>query len=132
MNWLTQEDIIDINKLVLRKADSTLFAVQYPQGLDMIVQQPQQVVFGRELYPNIWIKAAFIIQKLTKKHLFTDGNKRTALLAGMTFLALNDYHLTFSAQAGEALILDVTNSPDSEEIMVTLAEWLKRHWDDNR
>lgn len=93
----------------------------------MLVKQPQQVVFGRELYPSIWLKAAFIIQKLTKKHVFVDGNKRTALLSGLTFLKINGYKLHFSQQEGEDLILSVTTSADNEEVMITLAEWLKAH-----
>lgn len=127
MIFFSKEEFIAINKLVLTRAQSNSFGVQYPQGLDIVVEQPQRVVFGKELYPTVWLKAAFIIQKITKKHIFMDGNKRTALLAGLTFLKVNGYLLTFSSDEGEDLILSVTNSPDNEEIMLTLAEWLKSH-----
>lgn len=82
---------------------------------------------GRELYPNIWIKTAYIIQRIAKKHIFLDGNKRTAIIAGLTFLELNGYELDFTADEGEKIMLGVTNSPDTEEVMVSLAEWLKKH-----
>jgi death-on-curing protein len=127
MIFLTKEEFVALNKLVLNRARSRSFGVQYPQGLDILVEQPQQVIFGRELYPSIWLKAAFIIQKLTKKHVFVDGNKRTALLSGLTFLKVNGYKLRFSQEEGEKLILSVTTSLDNEEIMITLAEWLKAH-----
>ncbi|GEO68293.1 type II toxin-antitoxin system death-on-curing family toxin [Levilactobacillus acidifarinae] len=127
MIYLTREEYISINQLVLRKANSSVIGVQYPQGLDIVVEQPGQVLFGRVLYPNIWIKAAFIIQKITKKHIFQDGNKRTALLAGLTFLKVDGYRLSFTSDEGESLILSVPDSPDNEEIMLTLAEWLKKH-----
>jgi len=127
MIFLTKEEFIGLNRLVLVRAHSKSFGIQYPQGLDIIVEQPQQVVFGKELYPNIWIKAAFIVQKITKKHIFVDGNKRTALLSGLTFLKVNGHLLHFSSDEGENLILSVTNSQDNEEIMLTLAEWLKSH-----
>lgn len=58
---------------------------------------------------------------------FVDGNKRTALLAGLTFLKANGHELSFSDDEGEALILSVMNSSDNENIMLTLAEWLKAH-----
>lgn len=127
MIFLTKSDLIRINQLVIARAGSETHGVQYPQGLDIVVEQPKQVVFGQELYPNVWIKAAFIIQKITKKHIFADGNKRTALLAGLSFLKANEISLRFSMEEGESLILSVTNSPDNDEVMVTLAEWLKKH-----
>jgi len=127
MIFLTKEEFVALNQLVLGRAQSHSFGIQYPQGLDIVVEQPQQVIFGKELYPSVWLKAAFIIQKITKKHIFVDGNKRTALLSGLTFLKVNGYILAFSDDEGESLILSVTNSPDSEEIMLTLAEWLKTH-----
>ncbi|WP_270516336.1 type II toxin-antitoxin system death-on-curing family toxin [Pediococcus acidilactici] len=127
MIFLNKAELILINKTVLKRASSHLIGVQYPQGLDLIIKQPQQVVFGRELYPNIWIKTAYIIQKIVKKHIFLDGNKRTAIIAGLTFLELNGYELDFTADEGEKIMLGVTNSPDTEEVMVSLAEWLKRH-----
>lgn len=127
MIFLTKREFIAINQLVISRSDSELLGVQYPQGLDIVVKQPRQVLFGQELYPNVWLKAAFIIQKVTKKHIFADGNKRTAIIAGVTFLEANGYKLDFTAEAGESLILSVTNSPDNDRIMLTLAEWLKRH-----
>ncbi|WP_367294976.1 type II toxin-antitoxin system death-on-curing family toxin [Levilactobacillus yonginensis] len=127
MIFLTKEEFIGINRQILTRARSQSFGVQYPQGLDIVVEQPQQVIFGKELYPNIWLKVAFIIQKVTKKHIFLDGNKRTALISGLTFLRINGHNVYFSDDEGESLILSVTNSPDNEEIMLTLAEWLKNH-----
>lgn len=127
MIFLTKSEFIAINRLVIQRVNGKTIGIQYPQGLDIIVEQPQQVLFGQELYPSIWLKAAFIIQKITKKHIFADGNKRTALLSGLTFLKINGYELDFSEEDGETLILSVTNSPDNEKIMLTLAEWLKAH-----
>lgn len=122
MIYLTKEEYVAINRLVLKR-----IGVQYPQGLDLVVDRPQQAVFGKELYPNIWIKAAFIIQKITKKHIFIDGNKRTALLSGLTFLSINDISLKFTTDDGEKIILGVTNDRDTESVMLSLAEWLKLH-----
>lgn len=127
MIYLTEEEFVAINELILIRSNRKSIGIQYPQGLELVADQPKQVVFGKELYPNIWIKAAFIIQKITKKHIFLDGNKRTALLAGITFLSINGNDLQFSTDEGEALILDVNNSTDDDGIMVSLAEWLKRH-----
>lgn len=127
MIYLNKEEIIAINKLILSKAGSSSFDIQYSQGLDLVVEQPQQIIFGKELYSSIWLKSAFIIQKLTKKHCFMDGNKRTAFLSGITFLYVNGFELDCTTTEGEKMILMVTNNPDNEETMLRLAEWLKKH-----
>ncbi|MFC6322609.1 type II toxin-antitoxin system death-on-curing family toxin [Companilactobacillus baiquanensis] len=125
MKYLTKQELIAMNKLILSRIGSHYVGVQYTQGLDLVIEQPKQVVFGKELYPNIWLKAAFIIQKITKKHIFNDGNKRTALVAGSVFLELNGYELIFTEQEIESLILTITNNEDSETVMISIAEWLK-------
>lgn len=64
--YLTKSELIYINKMVLEFTDEKQDVIQYPEGLSIIIQQPKQVLFGHELYPNIWLKAAFILQKSLK------------------------------------------------------------------
>lgn len=116
-----------INQTVIKRAGKSSAGVQYPEGLDIVTEQPKQVVFGQELYPNIWLKSAFILQKITKKHVFVDGNKRTALAATTFFLRKNRYDLKFSNEEGLEFILAVTNSEDSEKNMKLVADWLQIH-----
>ena len=127
MYYLNKLTLIAINKHVIEKTDKEFIGVQYPEGLDIITGLPKQVLFGRELYPTIWLKAAFILQKLTKKHIFVDGNKRTAIVATTFFLERNGYHVNFSDDEGLKFILYVTNSDDTEEVMKFEADWLKVH-----
>lgn len=91
MKYLTPNDLVQANKIALNGENQSFAGLQYREGLSLkglslICEQPQLVVFGQELYPSIWLKAAFIMQKITKKHIFVDGNKRTALLATLLFL----------------------------------------------
>jgi len=127
MRYLTKQDLVEINSRVIENAHEGTSGVLYPQGLDLVIKQPQQVVFGQELYPNIWIKAAYLMQKITKKHVFADGNKRTALMSAVVFLQLNGHPLEYGDDETEQLILYVTNQADTEKIMLELAEWLKAH-----
>lgn len=128
MRYLTKNELIELNKKAVKIVGGINFGVQSEASLETIIKQPQQIVFGKELYPNIWLKAAFILQKTTKKHVFTDGNKRTAILASLYFLQLNDKHIDdmIVNRDGEELMLTVTNSPDDEKIMIEIAEWLKK------
>lgn len=127
MEYLTEKEILAINKQVIKRAGEGVYGVQYPEGLSLVVEQPQMVIFGKELYPTIWVKAAYIMQKITKKHIFADGNKRTAYIATKLFLMKNDYHFKVTKEEGIVLILGITTQDDTEEIMLKVAEFLREH-----
>lgn len=127
MIYLTQADIIAVNKCVLDGVGQSYQGIQYPEGLSLVVEQPQMVVFGHTLYPTIWLKAAYIMQKITKKHIFTDGNKRTAFLTTLLFLKKNGYKTRFTTDEGEALVMQITLADDTEDEMLKLANIIKQH-----
>lgn len=124
---MTASDLIYINKTVLEFTGEKQEIMQYPEGLSIITEQPQMILFDHELYPNLWLKAAFILQKITKKHIFTDGNKRTAYVATKLFLKMNGYHLHVTKSQGIALLLTVATSEDSSEVMQKVAAFLKQN-----
>ena len=66
------------------------------------------------------------MQKITKKHIFRDGNKRTALLATLFFLDKNGYEMIMSTEEKKKLVLDVTLAEDYKEEMVKLAKLLEQ------
>ena len=125
--YLSASDLIYVNKRVLEFTGEKQEVIQYPEGLSVIIEQPQMVLFGHELYPSLWLKAAFVLQKSTKKHIFTDGNKRTAYVVTKLFLKLNGYSLKVSKFQGIALMLSVTTSTDSSEIMQKVATFLQQN-----
>ena len=51
--------------------------------------RPQTTVLGQDAYPDIWTKAAALLQSLVKNHALVDGNKRLGWLATATFLEIN-------------------------------------------
>lgn len=127
MEYLTEEELIEINRQIILRTGEGSIGVLDHNGLNSVVESPKQVFFGREAYPTIWLKAAYYLQKITKKHVFADGNKRTALEAAKVFLMLNNINLHFEGIEAGQMVLDVTNSPDSEEVMLKVAEYLKKH-----
>ena len=127
MIYLTKEEIIMVNHQVLTRTGQKYMGTQYPEGLSVIVEQPQMTVFNRELYPSIWLKAAYIVQKITKKHIFIDGNKRTAYLCLLLFLKKNSWELHLNADEGEAFVVQITLADDSEEEMIEIAHFLEKH-----
>ncbi len=56
--------------------------------------RPQTTVFGEDAYPDVWTKAAALLQSVVKNHPLVDGNKRLGWLATAVFLELNDVPVT--------------------------------------
>lgn len=66
--------------------------------------------------------AAKLAFEIVSNHAFFDGNKRTALLASLTFLLLNGKRFTANESEIAALLIDAGNRELSEE---ELMHWFK-------
>ena len=120
---LTLEQILQLHALVLVK-DGGADGVRDVGRLEAAVSTQHQVVFGEELYATVFAKAAALMRGIVGDHPFTDGNKRTAMLAGLTLLEVNGYN--FIAQRGELENFAVRIATDHLDIDA-IADWLKRH-----
>lgn len=127
VEYLSKADLIYLNQQVVTAVNGQTYGVLSDSSLEMIIEQPQQIVFGQELYPSIWLKAAFILQKIAKKHAFRDGNKRTAIMASLVFLSINGYQPISEdlINNSDDFVLSVTNSPDTEDTMLEISKWLE-------
>jgi death on curing protein len=79
---------------------------------------------GRDLYPDLFAKAAALLDSLIRNHPFVDGNKRTGVSAAGLFLVRNGYRLTASNPDLEGLALAVAQSKMTIE---QAASWLREH-----
>ncbi|MBA2676905.1 MAG: type II toxin-antitoxin system death-on-curing family toxin [Ktedonobacteraceae bacterium] len=95
VQYLTRVTVIEINRLLgyggaLRDdnlLESALAAPKnagYYEGADLVTQ------------------AATLIERLALNHPFIDGNKRTALIAGSTFLFINSFYVVYKDEMDEA------------------------------
>ncbi|MBO0852970.1 MAG: Fic family protein [Nocardia sp.] len=77
--------------------------------LDSALARPQSSVFGQDAYPDVWQKAAALMESLARNHALIDGNKRLAWFATWVFLQLNGHRLAadFDVDAAEAFVLEV-------------------------
>ncbi len=57
--------------------------------LGSAVARPQTSVFGEDAYPDVWSKAAALLQSVVKNRPLVDGNERLGWLATATFLEIN-------------------------------------------
>lgn len=55
--------------------------------------RPQATFDEKDLYPDLFSKAAALMDSLVRNHPFVDGNKRTAITAAALFLRFNGSRL---------------------------------------
>lgn len=77
------------SQLMQRGEATELFAKPRGDGLDSVLANLEQTVFGEPAYPTIESKAAHLLYFMVKNHVFTDGNKRSGAFLFVDFLHRN-------------------------------------------
>jgi death-on-curing protein len=77
--------------------------------LESALARPKASVFGQDAYPDLWQKAAALMESLARNHALVDGNKRIAWYATWVFLQINGYALRagFDVNEAETFVLSV-------------------------
>lgn len=125
VRYLTKAELVAINQYVIKQAGEGSAAVVDQAGLTTIIEEPQKVSYGHEAYPTIWIKAACLLQRLTKGHVFADGNKRTAYLSTVMFLKLNHIEFKLSGKDARDFMFDEMFAPDNKDQMIKITPVFK-------
>jgi prophage maintenance system killer protein len=93
-----------LKQSLIDKGEATaLFAQPRGDGLDAILGNLNQSVFGEPAYPTIESKAAHLLYFVVKNHPFSDGNKRSGAFLFVDFLYINQRLFN---QNGEVVIND--------------------------
>ncbi|MBI2515197.1 type II toxin-antitoxin system death-on-curing family toxin [Candidatus Wolfebacteria bacterium] len=123
MEYLTRKDVLLIHSIIIDETGGS-HGVRDHHAILVLEDLPRQAVFGKELYPTIYLKAALYARNIIMSHPFIDGNKRTGATAASVFLENNGHKIT--AQKGEIekfTLRIVKQKLDLEEI----ADWFKKH-----
>lgn len=124
MRYLTADEIVQINRYVIEQySPLEPMAVVDAGALDMIVNIPQATMYGHELYPNIEDKGSVLFYNLIKKHVFANGNKRTAFIALTVFLDLNGYELGIDTEPAVEFTVHVAADDTIKREAIT--QWIK-------
>ncbi|MEQ6918217.1 RhuM family protein [Halomonas aquatica] len=115
------------SELIAKGEATDLFALERGDGLDALLGNLDQTVFGEPAYPSVESKAAHLLYFVVKNHPFADGNKRSAAYLFVDFLYRNDRLLNAH---GEVVVNDVglaaltlliaESDPANKETMVRL------------
>lgn len=120
MVHITLNELLELHVLLIDKYGGSK-GVRDLGRLEAAVAVQEQQVFGIELYPTLFEKAAAIMRGVIGDHPFFDGNKRTGTLAALTFLTLNER--TFIAKKGEVEDFAVRVATEGLEV-AEIAAWL--------
>ena len=85
MTVLTLEQLFELPALVIEETGGST-GLRDLGRLEAAIATQTQNVFGEELSPSIADKSAAMTRGIIADHAFVDGNKRTAMLAGLTLL----------------------------------------------
>lgn len=96
-NKITLAQIIQINRQMIHTFGGIFFEADQNLlkrgSLEYALEEIDAVLFGEELHPNLFEKAATLIYKIIIGHVFHDGNKRTGLATGQLLIMMNGYDL---------------------------------------
>jgi len=92
--------------------------------LKSAIGRPFATFAGEDLYPDIYLKAAALIQSIVKNHPFLDANKRTAFSSSFIFLNKNGVLITASQKEVVSLMGKVANKNLSVD---EISSWLTKH-----
>lgn len=123
MRYLSSEELLAIHERILMEVGGRK-GIRDIKLLQSVAERPKMGIMGLEFYPDIFFKAAAYTEGLATYHVFTDGNKRTAITATAIFLRANGYSLKMSQKEGYDLILAVAQK---QKTVKDTARWLKKH-----
>lgn len=111
MIFITMQEIVDDHSEIIHKYGG-LDGIRDMGLLASALDMPKATMFGEDLHPSIFDKAAAYLFHIICNHPFVDGNKRTGTMAALTFLRQNRVHIELTQE--QALTL--------EELVVSTAD----------
>lgn len=87
------EQIVHINRSIVGRFQKAAHSVLNAGPLSNALQLAQATVFGQDMFPTLAAKAAKITHAIATGHVFSDGNKSTAVSVLDIILNLNLHSL---------------------------------------
>ncbi len=123
MRYLIAEQVLFLHARIIDESGGA-HGVRDIGLLKSAVGRPQATFDGHDLYPNVWSKAAALMQSLINNHPFIDGNKRTAIASASLFCRRNGFRLMSEQQEIVHFALDMALKKISVEDAI---KWLEQH-----
>jgi death on curing protein len=124
MRYPSYSELIFINGRILK--DRAIQAgTKKVRDIDLLLasaERPRASAFGEDAYPSLKEKAAALLHSIARNHPFADGNKRTATIGALFFLAINGERVEWNQQSALDRVLNLAEGrSDMQDFVV----WLK-------
>ena len=119
--YLTPEQVLFLHSRLMAETGGG----QGIRDLGMLLSalgRPKATFEGNELYPDLFSKAAALMDSLVRNHPFVDGNKRTAISATVLFLRLNGYRLGVE---NDEMVRFTMACAQSQVSLEEISDWFK-------
>jgi death on curing protein len=123
MKYLSATQVLFIHSRVIQETGGTEGVLDMGLLLSAVAR-PQASFDGKDLYTDLFSKAAALLESLARNHALVDGNKRTATVAMGLFLEFNGSRLSATAHDLEGFVLQVAQGNYSFNSVV---DWIKSH-----
>ena len=123
MDYLTSEQILFIHSQLIKRTGGSP-GVHDLAVLQSAVGRPQSSFDDQDLYPDLFSKAAALMESLIRNHPFVDGNKRAGMAAAALFLRRNGYRLETPQ---DELVSTAMGVVQAQLTIVEIAAWLQEN-----
>jgi death-on-curing protein len=123
VTYLTAQQIMFLHARLVAETGGS-HGVRDLDSLLSAVGRPQASFDDQDLYPDLFTKAAALMDSLIRNHPFVDGNKRTGIAAAALFLRTNGYRLEATNAELVEFVLEVAQS---QHTLDEITAWLQIH-----
>jgi death on curing protein len=121
IKYLTLEEVLEMHDAFLEKFGG-LKGIRDVNLLLSAIETPKAAMFGEDLYPTVYDKAAAYLFHIVQNHPFNDANKRTGFGATYLFLKANKVPILLSDEAFENVVIEVAKGQISKAEIAHLLE----------
>lgn len=123
MDYVSLREVLLIHAASIKKYGGSQ-GIRDQGSVESAIARPRASFNDYEAYPDIYSKAATLLEALIKNHGFIDGNKRTAISAVVIFFQKNNYDFV----AGQKQLVEfVVEVAEGRHNLDTISSWLKKN-----
>lgn len=123
---ITPEEIIFIHKIIAKNFGLPKGSIK-TGDLELLIEKSEYIPFSNERH-MLFQQASIIFEGLVRLHIFTDGNKRTALETTRQFLNRNNHVLVIPLSGTNFIYTIASNeSRNSQKVIDEINAWLRFH-----
>jgi len=121
IEYLSIEQVIELHDEMLKRYGG-LPGIRDKNLLWSAIDAPKAAMFGQEMYPSVYEKAAAYLYHLVCNHPFNDANKRTGYAFMLVFLEVNNAKQFFTKEDLENLVVEIAKGKETKERITKLLE----------